>query len=126
MASTPPPGLGHLSPIGSGMRRNDSSASVASMASEPATSGETAMAACLKVGDYAGVLAGLQSAEKVNHRMVNMAFTANIESGRSVESAAVEMLQSCAKHNIKNVVALYGAGDLTRAPVRDSHGPTAV
>ena len=71
------------------------------MASESATVNETTMAACMKAGDYAGVLSGLQSAEKVTHRMINMAFTANVESGRSIESAAVEMLQSCAKHNVK-------------------------
>jgi hypothetical protein len=74
-----------------------------------ATTSETElqMKACIKCGDYTGVLGALASAERVNARMLNMSFTAKVEMGQSVEGATVEMLQSCQAHAIKPNVAMH-------------------
>ena len=39
--------------------------------------------------------------------MINMAFTADVESGKSVDAAAVEMLRRCAQHKVEATSALH-------------------
>jgi len=70
---------------------------------------EAAMAARLRDGDYAGAteLFASAGAGAVNVRMVNMAFSAAIGSGRNIEGAAVEMLRACESHTLQPTAALY-------------------
>mmetsp|Transcript_35371 Transcript_35371/g.92858 ORF Transcript_35371/g.92858 Transcript_35371/m.92858 type:complete len:758 (-) Transcript_35371:665-2938(-) len=69
-------------------------------ASEAETPAEQQMRTSLAAGDYDGALAVFQSASPANKRMINMAFTASVCSGKHIDTAAVEMLQACAAAGI--------------------------
>jgi len=68
---------------------------------------EAKMGECLREGDPARVLAVLHSAQQANVRMINMSFTALVETGTSVDAASVQVLQLCEKHSVRPSQALY-------------------
>jgi pentatricopeptide repeat protein len=49
----------------------------------------------------------LESASKLNARMINMAFAALIETGSSVETAAVKVQQMCSTHGLQPTAAIF-------------------
>ena len=50
---------------------------------------EVRMAALIRAGDYAGALALFSAASSVNVRLINMAFTAEVERGDGVDAGAL-------------------------------------
>ena len=89
------------------------------------TSFEARALELLRLGDNAGALELLESADKFNIRLVNMLFTALIGTGVGVDAAAVRAQQACAAHGIAPNASIFNniLAALDKAP-RPSVPPT--
>ena len=106
-----------------GLATPEGSDVAASPVGTPAVAGEKVMVQLLRDGDYAGCIAVLEESQKLTSRMINMGFTAKVESGHSVESAAVELLQKCQNHGITPSQSMHNN---VLAAVSKSSPPEAV
>jgi len=68
---------------------------------------EKKMKALMESGDSAGALTVLESTSTLNVRMINMAFTAMLATGQSVEAAAVHAMQLCTSKGFTKTTSLH-------------------
>ena len=93
-----------------GVGRRDTLESNFSVLSSPGVKSqeEVTMKTLLHEGNAAGALAVLEHSEAaVNARMINMAFSAKVAVGNSIDSAAVDMLRLCETHNVEPSRAMH-------------------
>ena len=94
------------------------------------TSDETLMRQHLRSGDRESALSLLSRSSTVSTRMMNMAFTALIETGAAVDAAADEICSLCARHSVRPSAEIFHniLGALSRSgapPTTLSTGSTA-
>lgn len=65
------------------------------------------MATSLTAGDFATCLDLVRQAPTLNHRMVNMAFSAAVGAGHNVDNAAEDMLKACTAAGLTPTPAMY-------------------
>ena len=71
------------------------------------TSDETLMRQHLRSGDRESALSLLSRSSTVSTRMMNMAFTALIETGAAVDAAADEICSLCARHSVRPSAEIF-------------------